>query len=113
MPRSRKRPAEPEIPLYFGLTPNQVVAYNLAQARTLRQWTQDEAAEKLEPYLGRRWSKATFSAAERSIESDRVRQFDANEIVAFARGFDLPVSWFFLPPHEQAKFVISRSSVQS
>jgi hypothetical protein len=98
VPRSRKRPAEPEIPLYFGLTPNQVVAYNLAQARTLRQWTQDEAAERLEPYLGRRWSKATFSAAERSIESDRVRQFDANEIVAFSRGFDLPVSWFFLPP---------------
>ena len=98
MPRSRKRPPEPEIPLYFGLTPNQVVAFNLAQARSLRQWTQEQAAEALEPYLGRRWSKATFSAAERSVESDRVRQFDANEIVAFARAFDLPVSWFFLPP---------------
>ena len=98
MPRSRKRPPEPEIPLYFGLTPNQVVAYNLAQARQLRQWTQEQAAEKLEPYLGRRWSKATFSSAERSVESDRVRQFDANEIVAFARAFELPVSWFYLPP---------------
>jgi hypothetical protein len=98
VPRSRKQAAEPEIPLYFGLTPNQVVAFNLAQARALRQWTQEQAAEALEPYLGRRWSKATFSAAERSVESDRVRQFDANEIVAFARAFDLPVSWFFLPP---------------
>ena len=98
MPKSRKKSAEPETPLYFGLTPNQVIAYNLAQARALRQWTQDQAAEALEPYLGRRWSKATFSAAERSIESDRVRQFDADEIVAFARAFDLPVSYFFLPP---------------
>ena len=98
MPKSRKRAAEPDIPLYFGLTPNQVVAWNLAQARALRQWTQDQAAEALEPYLGRRWSKATFSAAERSVESDRVRQFDADEIVAFARAFDLPVSYFFLPP---------------
>jgi len=98
VPKSPKKAAQPEIPLYFGLTPNQVIAWNLAQARALRQWTQDQAAEALEPYLGRRWSKATFSAAERSIESDRVRQFDADEIVAFARAFGLPVSYFFLPP---------------
>jgi transcriptional regulator with XRE-family HTH domain len=86
------------VPLYFGLTPNQVVAWNLAQARALKGWTQEEAAEALEPYLGRRWSKASFSTAERSVDSDRVREFDADEIVAFARAFDLPVSWFFLPP---------------
>jgi len=84
--------------LYFGLTPNQVVAYNLAQARLLRGWTQDQASEALEPHVGKRWSRATFSAAERSVDGDRVRQFDADEIVAFARAFDLPVSWFFLPP---------------
>lgn len=98
MPKRPKKAAESEIPVYFGLTPNQVVAFNLAQARALRHWTQEQAAQALEPYLGRRWSKATFSAAERSIESDRVRQFDADEIVAFARAFDLPVSYFFLPP---------------
>lgn len=48
-----------------------------------------------------RWqalSKATFSAAERSVAGDRVRQFDADEIVAFARAFALRVSWFFLLP---------------
>lgn len=48
------------------LTPNRVVAYNLARARSLRGWTQEQAAERLEPFLGVRWSKATFSAAERS-----------------------------------------------
>jgi hypothetical protein len=98
MPRRKKPVEEPVVPLYFGLTPNQVVAYNLAQARMLKGWTQEEAAEALEPFLGRRWSKASFSSAERSVDSDRVRQFDADEIVAFARAFDLPVSWFFLPP---------------
>ena len=80
------------------LTPNQVVAFNLAQARAWRDWTQDEAAEHLEPFLGARWSRATFSAAERSVDGQRVRQFSADEIVAFARGFNLPVGFFFLPP---------------
>lgn len=94
----KKSPGDPEVPLYFGLSPNQVVAYNLAQARLLRGWTQDKAADALEPHIGARWSKATFSAAERSMDGERVRQFDADEIVAFARTFDLPVSWFFLPP---------------
>jgi hypothetical protein len=101
VPRRRKQeqekaPAEAEF--IIQLTPNQVVAYNLAQARLWKDWTQEEAAENLEPYLGSRWSKATFSAAERSVDGQRVRQFTADEIVAFARGFGLPVGFFFLPP---------------
>jgi transcriptional regulator with XRE-family HTH domain len=96
---AKKRAGKGEdVPLYFELTPNQVVAYNLAQARLEKGWTQDEACEALAPYLGTRWSKANYSAAERSVDGTRIRQFDADEIVAFARGFDLPVSWFFLPP---------------
>jgi transcriptional regulator with XRE-family HTH domain len=80
------------------ITPNQVVAFNLAEARALRGWTQEEAAAELERYLGARWSKATFSAAERSIDGRRVRQFTADEIVAFSRCFRVPVSYFFMPP---------------
>ena len=83
---------------FLGLTPNQVVAFNLARAREWKGWTQDQAAEALEPYLGKRWSTASFSQAERSIAGKFVRNFDADEIVAFARAFDLPVTWFFLPP---------------
>lgn len=98
MVRRKKSAEQPDVPLYFGLSPNQVVAYNLAQARLLRGWTQEQAADALEPHVGKRWSKATFSAAERSVDGERVRQFDADEIVAFARAFELPVSWFFLPP---------------
>ena len=77
---------------------NQIVADRLRAARTLRGWAQAEAAERLEPYLGERWSVATYSAAERSTEHvDRIRQFSADDLVAFAAAFDLPVQFFFLP----------------
>jgi hypothetical protein len=101
MPKKFKRCPDPEVgevPAYEGLSPNQVVAYNLTRAREWKGWTQDQAAEALAPYLGTRWSKASFSQAERSIAGRFVRNFDADEIVAFARAFDLPVTWFFLPP---------------
>ena len=87
-----------ESPPGIGLTPNQIVAHNLIQARLWRNWTQQQAADASAPYLGAHWSKTTWSAAERSVNGDRIRQFDADEIVAFARGFDLPVTWFLLPP---------------
>lgn len=101
MARRKKKDLEAEAeipPRLWGLTPNQVVAWNLARARQWRGWTQEQAAEALEAHLGTRWSKASYSAAERSVSGNRIRQFTADEIVAFARGFDLPVSWFFLPP---------------
>lgn len=101
MPKKFKRPPDPEvggIPGYLGLTPNQVVAFNLARAREHKGWTQDEAAEALAPYLGTRWSKASVSQAERSIAGRFIRNFDADEIVAFARAFEVPVTWFFMPP---------------
>jgi len=87
-----------ERPIYLGLTANQIVAFNLARAREWKHWTQEEAAEALEPYLGKRWSKASFSQAERSIAGNFIRQFTADEILAFARAFDLPIGWFFMPP---------------
>src|SRR5215207_228822 len=79
------------------MTANQLVAYNLKRARELQGWTQEEAAEKLEPYLGVRWSKATFSAAETSVSGKRTREFSADELLAFTRAFDLSLAWFFLP----------------
>ena len=83
---------------YWHLSPNQVVAYNLARAREARGWSQEEAGRRLEPFLGTSWSKATFSQAERSIDPGRSRGFTADEIVAFSRCFGYPVTWFFLPP---------------
>lgn len=89
---------EPEERPYLGLTPNQVVAHNLTRAREWKGWTQDETAKALEPYLGKRWSKASVSQAERSVAGGFVRNFTADEIVAFARCYERPVTWFFMPP---------------
>ncbi len=77
---------------------NEVVAYNFRAARELRGWTQEETAEALELLLGQPLPQASISAIERAYEGDRRREFDAQEILAFALAFDLPLIWFFLPP---------------
>src|SRR5215210_9270356 len=78
--------------------PNQIVAFNVAKARLLRGWTQEHAAEALAPFLGVKLSGASFSAIERSVDVGRAREFNADELLAFARGFRLPLAWFFTPP---------------
>lgn len=46
-----------------------------------------------------RWSAASFSAAEGgAYPGRRVREFCADELLAFARAFALPLWFFFLPP---------------
>lgn len=79
-------------------TPNQIVAYRIHEARRMRGWTQEQAAVELEPYLGTKLSTASFSAIERSFAGGRIRQFNADEILALSRGFRLPIGWFFTPP---------------
>src|SRR5438270_13872323 len=81
------------------MTPNQIVAYNVAKARELRGWTQEQAAEALAPYLGAKLSGASFSALERSAWNvDRIKQFSADDLLALSRGFELPIGYFFTPP---------------
>lgn len=95
-----EEPVEPRLVPKVVLTVNQVVAHNLRAARALRGWTQEEAAAHLEPFIGSLWSRANFSAAERSADpsSTRVRNFSADDIVAIAGAFELPVGYFFTPP---------------
>ena len=81
-------------------TASQVVAHNLTRARELRGLTQTEIAERLSRFTGSNWSQATVAQAEGSVGGHRVRQFTANELVALARTFDLPVLFFFLPPDD-------------
>ena len=88
-----RRSERPEL----SFTPNQVVAQRIAIARELRGWTQEEAAERLEPFLGARWSGATFSIVEPSGDGKRIRQFSAEELVALSRAFELPIGWWFTP----------------
>ncbi len=81
-------------------TASQVVAHNLTRARELRGLTQAEVAERLSRFTGARWSQVTVAQAEGSVSGQRVRSFSANELVALARTFDLPVLYFFLPPDD-------------
>ena len=80
---------------------SQVVAHNLTRARELRGLTQAEVAERLSRFSGTRWSQVTVAQAEGSVSGQRVRSFSANELVALARTFDLPVLYFFLPPEDR------------
>jgi hypothetical protein len=93
--------ANAEEPNRVELTPNEIVAYNLSLARNQARWTQAELGRRLAPYLGEKWSAAVVSSAEKSYRgrSGRIRRFTADEVVAFAQVFDLPVVWFFIPPH--------------
>ena len=80
-------------------TPNQVVAFNLRRIRLESGLTQEEAVERAGPFLpGKPWSRVVWSAAERSVAGKRIRQFDADELVALAAAFGVPVAAFFLPP---------------
>lgn len=96
--RSTPPPSEPEPVPWPEVDVNQVVAYNVRQARELRGWTQEELAGRLEPYLGQRLTQAAVSSIERAWDGERRREFDAHELLIFALVFDLPITWFFLPP---------------
>ncbi len=98
----RRTKEERQAPLFWGLTPNQLVGYNLWCARQERGWTQAQAAEALEPHLGVRWTVAQVSAAERSVDGTRIRQFTADDLVAFAQTYGVPITYFFLPPRPGA-----------
>jgi len=80
------------------MTINQVVAYNLTRARRQNGWSQKETAQRLTVLTGRSWTPATLGAAERSREGMRVKEFHADELLAFSVLFDMPLARFLLPP---------------
>jgi hypothetical protein len=85
--RKRSRAPEPRP----SLTAHQVVAYNFARAREALGWTQVETSDRLEPFLGYKLNQAGVSAIERTFDSDRRRNIDVAEIVAFSRCFGVPM----------------------
>lgn len=80
------------------LTADGLVSYNLLRARELRGYTQAQAAERISAALGKPWSVAVYAAAERAHRSSRVKEFSADELLALSQAFDLPFSWWLLPP---------------
>lgn len=93
--RSLSETTPDEVP---ARTMNQVVVYNVKRARLARGWTLEAAAAALEPHTGGRWSRQNLNALEQSAGPGNVREFNADQVLAFARAFDLPFVWFFIPP---------------
>lgn len=87
------------------ITANQLVAYNLMRIRKTLGLSQEEAAKRLSPYIGAEWSKTVYSTTERSYHGNRVRQFTADDLLAFSRAFEVPVIYFFLPPRPEDRAV--------
>jgi transcriptional regulator with XRE-family HTH domain len=88
-----------------SITANQLVAYNLMRIRKTLGLSQEQAAERLKPFMGAEWSKSVYSTTERSYHGKRVRQFTADDLVAFSRAFGVPVIYFFLPPKPEDRTV--------
>jgi transcriptional regulator with XRE-family HTH domain len=76
---------------------NSLVAANVTDARMRRGMTQEQLGKRLEAVTGRRWSKATVSALERSADGVKVRQFDADDLVAIAHVLEVPLLFLFKP----------------
>lgn len=92
------------------LSPNQIVAYNLARVRGDRGLTQKQTCELLAPFLRSPWSVASLSAAERSIDGKRIKEFDADELMALSRAFELPLAFWFLPASAETVRIAVRGS---
>ncbi|HEV3381650.1 MAG TPA: helix-turn-helix transcriptional regulator [Trebonia sp.] len=74
------------------VTINQIVAWNMTHWRKIAGLTQEELGDRL------KWSAAVVSAAERSWDAKRIRQFSVDDLVNIAEALDLPVSALLLPP---------------
>jgi transcriptional regulator with XRE-family HTH domain len=77
------------------ITPNQLIALNMARFRKAAGMTQEQLGEQLGG-----WSNAAVSAAERSWDGKRIRQFDADSIMAIAMAIGVPVAALLLPPED-------------
>lgn len=83
------------------VTPNMLVGYNMARWRQAMGLTQEQLGERLGG-----WGKTAVSAAERSWDGKRVRQFDADLVVRLAAIFGVPISALYMPPPEDKVTVL-------
>ncbi len=102
MPRRRKRDDETtKVEPGHGagrLDVNGIVSYNIKAIRERRGWTQQSVAERLGRLTGHELPQASISAMERGFEAERKRRFDAHELYLLSMVFDVPITYFFIPP---------------
>ncbi len=99
MVRARKRPTAAPAPA-DGLDVNAVVSYNVRAIRERRRMTQQGVADRLAQITGHHLPQASISAMERGFDGDRRRRFDAHELYLLSQVFDVPITYFFIPPPE-------------
>lgn len=99
MVRARKAQQESPRPTEApGLDVNAVVSYNVKAIRERRGMTQQQVADKLAMLTGHQLPQASISAMERGFDGERRRRFDAHELYLLSVVFDVPVTYFFIPP---------------
>lgn len=76
------------------ITINQVAAWNMGWFRRAAGLSQAALGERLG------WSDKNVSAAERSFESGRVREFDAQTLAGLAQALGVPLLALLLPPDD-------------
>ncbi|MFI5859184.1 helix-turn-helix transcriptional regulator [Streptomyces parvulus] len=101
---SVRLPSQDDLPSR-RVTMNQVVAHNIAYFRNALDLTQEELGGRLERITEKRWSKATMSAVERSWDGNRIRSFDADDLVALSQALEVPITALFLPPQEDGTVI--------
>jgi hypothetical protein len=84
------------------LTPNQIVALGIEREREGKGWTQQQTVVELRQF-GLHWSRVSYamSVAASTKKVRRPREFNADQITAFACTFGVPVSKFFTPPADR------------
>lgn len=108
MVRARKRPTAAPAPA-DGLDVNAVVSYNVRAIRERRRMTQQGVADRLAQITGHHLPQASISAMERGFDGDRRRRFDAHEIYLLSQVFDVPITYFFIPPPEMGDATLADS----
>jgi transcriptional regulator with XRE-family HTH domain len=99
MVRARKAKQESAQPTEApGLDVNAVVSYNVKAIRERRGMTQQQVADRLAVLTGHQLPQASISAMERGFDGERRRRFDAHELYLLSVVFDVPVTYFFIPP---------------
>lgn len=86
----------PELPSR-DITVNMLIGYNMAYFRKAAGLTQEELGQRLG------WTNVAVSAAERSWDGKRMRQFDADVIADLAMALGVPVAALFLPPEDDGE----------
>lgn len=77
---------------------NAVVSYNVKTIRDERKMTQQDVARSLARLTGQLLPQASISAMELGYQGGRKRRFDAHELYLLSIVFDVPITYFFLPP---------------